>query len=56
MDGRLNKRLDKLVTIVINDHATHAVCTYPADAHARVTSGAMVGAMTVLPLRVLQVL
>jgi hypothetical protein len=53
MDGRLNKRLDKLVTIVINEHVTHAVCTYPADAHARVTRGAMVGAVTVLPLRVL---
>jgi hypothetical protein len=53
MDGRLNKCLDKLVTIVINEHVTHAVCTLPADAHARVTRGAMVGAVTVLPLRAL---
>jgi hypothetical protein len=53
MDGRLNKRLDKLVTIVINDYVTHAVCTYPADAHACLTRAAMVGAVTVLPLRVL---
>jgi hypothetical protein len=53
MDGRLNKCLDKLVTIVIIDYVAHAVCTLPADAHACLTRAAMVGAVTVLPLTVL---
>jgi hypothetical protein len=54
MDGRLNKRLDKLVTIVINEYVTRALCTVPADdAPARLTRGAVVGAVTVLPLRAL---